>query len=307
MIGAEGSAIICPPSTPPFGETPLEFCALASGSKGNAVYVGSEGRGVLVDAGLPGREILRRMEAAGLDARSVEAVVVTHAHRDHVSGVGVWARRFGVPAYATRATWEAAGRFLPPSALRGVELRSFEAGAAFEAGGLEFSPVGTEHDVDGSVGFRITDGAASVGFATDLGVTSGAVRESLSGVEVLYLESNHDEEMLRTGPYPAFLKRRIRSERGHLSNAQCAGLLDGLLHGGLEAIVLGHLSEVNNTPRHAYEAAFDVLCARGAAEEVTLLVARQDRPGRVVRSGRRAGARGQGPGTTDHRPRTGSP
>lgn len=262
---------------------PLEFCALASGSKGNAVYVGSGGRGVLVDAGLPGVELERRLAAAGLGAAAVAAVVVTHEHRDHVNGVGVWARRFGVPVHAARATWEAAGRVLPARALRGVEAVFFEPGRSFVVADLEFTPVSTSHDAADSVGFRITDGACVAGVATDLGFASHLVREGLRGADLLYLESNHDEELLLNGPYPWPLKQRIRSRQGHLSNDASAALLAELVHQGLKAVVLGHLSETNNQPRLAYHAARRALASAGAETDVTLLVARQDRPGTVVR------------------------
>ncbi|NTU60645.1 MAG: MBL fold metallo-hydrolase [Deltaproteobacteria bacterium] len=261
----------------------MEFCALASGSKGNAVYVGSRGRGVLVDAGLPGRDIERRLGAAGIAVDAVAAIVVTHEHRDHLSGVGVWARRFGIPVHAARATWEAGQRVLPSRALRGVETHFFESGRPFEAAGLEFLPISTSHDAADSVGFRIGDGAHVAGFATDLGFVSHAVREGLRGASVLYLESNHDEDLLLNGPYPWHLKQRIRSRQGHLSNVDCAALLADLLHDGLKAVVLGHLSEVNNAPRLAYDSARRTLEGAGVEGEVTLLVARQDQAGTVVR------------------------
>jgi phosphoribosyl 1,2-cyclic phosphodiesterase len=247
--------------------------------------VGTEGQGVLVDAGLPGREVEKRLRAADLDPMRVSAVVVTHEHRDHISGVGVWARRFGVPVYAARATWEAAKAMFPARTLRGVEVRFFEPGEAFPVAGLEFTPISTSHDAADSVGFRISEGDTVLGFATDLGFASHLVREGLRGAALLYLESNHDERLLLDGPYPWPLKQRIRSRHGHLSNADCADLVADLLHEGLQALVLGHLSETNNTPRLAYDCTREALASCGAAEDVALLVARQDRPGTVVRVG----------------------
>jgi phosphoribosyl 1,2-cyclic phosphodiesterase len=250
---------------------------------GNATYVGSGGRGVLIDAGLPGREIERRLLASGLDPRAIQAIVITHEHRDHISGAGVWARRYGVPVYAQPPAWEAAVRVLPPRALRNVEVIPFEPGEPFQAAGLEFVAVSTSHDAAGSVGFRIQDGTAVLGFATDLGFASNLVRESLKGAEILYLEANHDEDLLLRGPYPWPLKQRIRSRHGHLSNADCAALLSELIHERLRTIVLGHLSQTNNNPRLAFDAGLAALKSRGADEDVTLLVARQDVSGRVVR------------------------
>ena len=267
---------------PPARSLPLRFCALASGSKGNAVYVGGDRRGVLIDAGLPGRQIEQRLAARGLDAGSVAAVVVTHEHRDHIAGVGVWGRRFGVPVYMTPACRRGAEQVLGLRGLHGVEVREFEPGRAFPVGDLEFLPVATSHDAAESVGFRVTDGATVLGFATDLGCVSPALSDALRGAHLLYLESNHDEDRLWNGPYPWFLKQRIRSSRGHLSNGECAELAGSLLHDGLRALVLGHLSEINNEPHLAFRRARQLLDERGVSGDVTLLVARQDRPGRVV-------------------------
>ncbi|MFU8857475.1 MAG: MBL fold metallo-hydrolase [Deferrisomatales bacterium] len=255
---------------------------LASGSKGNSVYVGSRGRGVLVDAGLPGRRLEERLAGAGLAPRQVGAVVVTHGHRDHFSGVGVWARRYRVPVYMTEACRRLAPAVLGPRGLQGVEVRVFEPGVPFRVEELELRPVSTSHDAPESVGFRISDGAAVLGFATDLGFASHLVRHALAGADLLYLEANHDEDLLWNGPYPWFLKQRIRSRHGHLSNGCCAELLGGLVHPGLRTVVLGHLSETNNEPRLAFAAARGALDRAGAGEDVTLLVARQDRPGRVA-------------------------
>jgi len=244
--------------------------------------VGSAGRGVLVDAGLPGRQLEARLAAAGIAPERVGALLVTHGHRDHLSGVGVWARRHRVPVYLTRACRGASAEVLGPRGLDRVEVRTFEPGEPFEAEGMRFHPVSTSHDAPDSVGFRVTDGSAVLGFATDLGFASHLVRHALRGADVLYVESNHDEDLLVNGPYPWFLKQRIRSRHGHLSNGACAELLGELLHPGLRAVVLGHLSETNNEPHLAYRTARRVLDEAGAGEDVTLLVARQDRAGRVV-------------------------
>ncbi len=246
------------------------------------MYLGGGGRGVLVDAGLSGRELEGRLVGAGLEPRGVGAVVVTHAHRDHLWGVGPWARRHRVPVYLTEACRREAEVSLGPRGLVGVEVREFEVGRPFAAEGLEFTAFATSHDAGGSVGFRVTDGLAVAGLVTDLGVACAAVRAGLRRLDFLYLESNHDEERLAKGPYPWPLKRRIRSTRGHLSNREAAELVAELLHGGLKTVVLAHLSEVNNEPRLAFEAGSAVLAAAGARDDVTLLVARQDRPGRRV-------------------------
>lgn len=246
------------------------------------MYVGSAGRGVLVDAGLPGKRLEGRLVAAGIDPQQVGAVVVTHGHRDHLSGAGVWARRYRVPVYLTEACRGGAHQVLGSSGLNGIQVRLFGPGAPFRVETLEFWPVSTSHDAPDSVGFRVTDGATVLGLATDLGFASHLVRHALRGAHILYLESNHDEDLLARGPYPWFLKQRIRSRHGHLSNEECAELLRDLVHPGLRAVVLGHLSETNNEPRLAFGAAQQVLEETGATGDVTLLVARQNRPGRLL-------------------------
>jgi len=261
----------------------LEFCALASGSRGNAVYVGSNGAGVLVDVGLSARSVALRMEAAGIEPARVRAVVLTHEHRDHAAGVAAWCRRHRVPVWMTEGCLGGLESMLGTRALAGVEVRVFASGEPFEAAGLGFLPVRMSHDAADPVGFRVTDGRARVGLATDLGLATQWVREALRGMDLLYVESNHDEERLWNGPYPWPLKQRVRSRHGHLSNRACSDLVADLLHPGLRCVVLGHLSQTNNEPRLAYAATRAVLGRAGAERDVTLLVARQDRPGRVVR------------------------
>jgi phosphoribosyl 1,2-cyclic phosphodiesterase len=264
-------------------ESKLEICALASGSKGNCVYVGNCGRGVLIDAGLSGSEIEARLSASSIDARSIAAVLVTHEHTDHARGVGIWARRYKIPVYLAPGVDEAVSRACGGQGLAKVEVRGFEPGEPFEVAGVEFTAFSTSHDAHFSVGFRVTDGSSTLGFATDLGVATAEVESMLSETDLLYIESNHDAEMLRNGPYPAHLKRRIKSELGHLSNDDSARLLEKLVRAKLKAVILAHLSEINNTPAIAYRRALGVLEGLGAATDVALLVARQDKPGTLLK------------------------
>jgi phosphoribosyl 1,2-cyclic phosphodiesterase len=237
---------------------------------------------VLIDAGLAGSELERRMDVVGLDPHQVDAVVLTHEHRDHASGVGVWARRFCVPVYAADGVAEKIDERLGRGVLKRVEIIPFAPGEIFEVSGLEFTPFSTSHDAHNTVGFRVSDGSSSLGFATDLGEVGDEVVRMLADADMLYLESNHDVQLVKEGPYPWPLKQRILSELGHLSNDDCAGLVGKLMHGGLKALVLGHLSETNNEPRLAFQATMDVLKSAGADKDVTLLVARQGLPGTVL-------------------------
>lgn len=238
---------------------------------------------MLIDAGLAGSELLRRIEGAGLDPLAVRGLVLTHEHRDHAAGLGVWARRHKVPVYLAQGMARALEKVFGPAFLAKVEVVEYEPGEAFTVGDLEFSAFPTSHDAERSVGFRVTDGVSTLGFATDLGVVTELAASMLREAELLYLEANHDMELLMGGPYPYFLKERIRGSRGHLSNVQCAELLENILCQRTKAVVLSHLSETNNQPHLAFNAARAVLEKEDAYKEVTLLVARQDRPGRVVK------------------------
>jgi phosphoribosyl 1,2-cyclic phosphodiesterase len=231
----------------------MRFCLLASGSRGNCVWVESGGRALLVDSGLSMAELGRRAAAAGLDPARAEAVVVTHEHSDHVGGVGPLARRLRIPVYATAGCARAAG-----SRLEGLpRLEIFEAGRTIDLGFLSVRTVPSSHDAADPVVMAIRSGASgrALGLATDLGAATGLVREALKGADALIVEFNHDLRMLIDGPYPYWLKQRVRSRRGHLSNEQGAELVASLAHPGLARVVLAHLSENNNTQELALAAA----------------------------------------------------
>ena len=223
----------------------LRFCLLASGSKGNAIYIGNHKAALLVDCGLSAKQLLLRLEAAGLPAHSIKGIVITHEHRDHVGGVGVAARRLRVPVLSTKATWENCPNLGP------VRHESFAAGSPFELAGLSITPFATSHDAADPVGLVVKCGAARLGIATDLGQATALVRARLAGCQALVLEHNHDPQMLAQGPYQEWLKQRVRSRHGHLSNQQGSELLAQVHHADLAQVVLAHLSEVNNLPHLA--------------------------------------------------------
>jgi phosphoribosyl 1,2-cyclic phosphodiesterase len=233
----------------------LSACVLASGSKGNAIYIEDGETRVLVDAGLSGREIERRMGARQLSAADLDAILVTHEHADHIQGVGVLARRYDIPVHINRRTAQAGGGRLGKIA----NLVHFRCGTRFRIGALEIHPFTTTHDAADSAGFTVTSGGLKAGIATDLGIATELVKKHLEGCRLLVLEANHDPQMLIDGPYPWPLKQRIRSRNGHLSNAQCRDLLGALLHADLKQVVLAHLSENNNTPAHALNTVSEAL------------------------------------------------
>lgn len=227
----------------------MRVCLLASGSKGNAVFVETGDTRLLIDSGCSAREICLRLNSAGVDPATIDAILVTHEHGDHISGVGSLARRLKVPVMISYPTL-AAGR----NRLGKMDPVEFESGYDFTFRGIRIDPFPITHDACDPVGFLLESGEGRVGVATDLGIATRLVREKLKGCRALVLESNHDEEMLLNGPYPWHLKQRIKSRHGHLSNSESVDLLQDLVHERLEGLFLAHLSEVNNHPDKASEA-----------------------------------------------------
>jgi phosphoribosyl 1,2-cyclic phosphodiesterase len=224
-----------------------KVCVLASGSKGNAIYVSNEKSALLVDAGLSAIEIERRLRSRGINPCALDAIVVSHEHTDHVQSVGVLSRRFRLPVYINEPTLSAAGARL--GSLH--EIRRFHRGIAFHIGRLSIHPFAVCHDAADPVGFTIEDGGAKIGIATDLGVATRLVSHHLKGCCLMVLEANHDPKMLEQGPYPWELKQRIRGRLGHLSNEASRDLLSGVFSPQLEHVVVAHMSETNNRPDRA--------------------------------------------------------
>jgi phosphoribosyl 1,2-cyclic phosphodiesterase len=224
----------------------LSVCILGSGSRGNAIYVSDGVTSILIDAGFSAREIDRRMRHRGLDPAGLSAILVTHEHTDHVRGIERLVRRHRLPVYLTAGTCQVA------TALRELpEVYPFACGCEFRINSLAIRPFSISHDARDPAAFRIGANGSRIGIATDLGQVTSLVREHLRGCRMLIVEANHDEGMLMEGPYPWFLKQRIRGRTGHLANHETGRLLADLLHPGLERVVLAHLSEINNTPAKA--------------------------------------------------------
>jgi phosphoribosyl 1,2-cyclic phosphodiesterase len=224
-----------------------KICALASGSKGNSIYVSNGETAILIDAGLSGAEIERRFRSRDINPESLDAIVVSHEHTDHIQGVGVLSRRFGIPVHISESTMRAARTQL--GSLH--EARYFSRGSAFSIGNLSVHPFSISHDAADPVGFTIQDGSQKVGIATDLGIVTELVCHHLKGCKLLVLEANHDLRMLEEGPYPWEVKQRIRSRMGHLSNEASRHLLSKVSHSDLQHVIVAHVSETNNVPERA--------------------------------------------------------
>jgi phosphoribosyl 1,2-cyclic phosphodiesterase len=226
----------------------LAVCTLASGSKGNATYISDGETSILVDAGLSGVEIQRRLASRDLSPEDLDAIIVTHEHSDHVRGVGILSRRYKLPVYINPRTHKAA-----PRIGKLHETKPFECGTTFHISKMTIHPFAISHDAEDPAGFTIGQNGTTVGIATDLGIATSMVRQHLKRCALLILEANHDPTMLETGPYPWPLKQRIRGRTGHLSNPDSKQLLKKLQHDDLQHVILGHLSEINNTPQKAFD------------------------------------------------------
>lgn len=226
----------------------LGVCILASGSKGNAVFISSGDTSLLIDAGLSGIEIERRLKSRGLDPKNLDAILVSHEHSDHIQGVGVLSRRYKLPVYINSKTRKAAISQLGNL----YDSKNFECGSTFTINDLSIHPFSISHDAKDPCGFTVNQNGTKIGIATDLGIATSMVKAHLKGCTLLILEANHDEKMLINGPYPWPVKQRVKSRIGHLSNEESKALLNELQHDGLKHVMLAHLSETNNTPQKAF-------------------------------------------------------
>ena len=237
----------------------LKVCSLGSGSKGNCVYIESEKVRLLIDAGLSFPDIERRLRDIGVSIEAVSGIILTHEHSDHICGLA----GFCSPELTVYAESRVAG-FLK-NRVRGPRLQAIDC-QAFEISGLVIRPFGVMHDALRPLGYRIENGAFSIGFATDLGIVTERVADGLRGCDCLIVEANHDREMLIKGPYPSRLKTRIYGPRGHLSNAAAAELIAVSLGPNTRQVFLAHLSEENNLPELAFDTVAGYLSGRGINE-----------------------------------------
>lgn len=226
----------------------MRLSIFASGSTGNCALLRAGSRRFLIDAGLSAKAIRAALADAGCSPEELDGILITHEHKDHVSGLEVLCKHVPLPVcapgtVASHLRW----------ALPGVDasLRILPMEEAVDFGGVTVTAFPTPHDTDQSAGYRIEAEGLCFAFATDTGHVSDTMRRYLRGADLAVIEANHDEQLLREGPYPVFLKRRVLSERGHLSNADCALLAGELARGGTKKLVLAHLSRQNNRPRLA--------------------------------------------------------
>ena len=267
----------------------MRLCAIASGSSGNCVYVGHKGTHLLIDAGISGKKVEEGLAAIGVAPEELKGILITHEHSDHIQGIGVLARRYGIPLYATAETFcgmlkgrTNIGR-IPEELLHEVAPED-----ALWFDGLVATPHSVSHDAANPVCYTFEAEGCKAALITDLGVYSETIVSAVSDAQILYLESNHDVNMLMVGAYPYYLKQRILGERGHLSNDTAAELLCKVLHTELKYVILAHLSKENNLPELAYETVKIELQSEAEAKGLPmpdLFVANRDNVSRLVEVG----------------------
>lgn len=235
----------------------MDFCTIASGSSGNSLFMGTEHTKILIDAGVSGKRILEGLEKLSIAGDQIDALFITHEHIDHVKGAGVFSRKFDVPIYATMETWDAMEGSLGKIAPR--NKRFVYEGEPCVINDLCVKPFAIPHDAAAPVGYSVFAGEKKITVATDIGHVTDTIRENITDSDILLLESNHDEDMVKKGRYPWNLKQRILGERGHLSNRTAGALLAEVMSGKMKHIFLGHLSEENNSPYLAYETVAEIL------------------------------------------------
>lgn len=231
----------------------MRMCSIASGSSGNCIYIGSDKTHLIVDVGISGKRIesgLRELELAGGD---IDGILLTHEHSDHVKGLGVISRKYGLPIYATEGTIREVQGMASLGAIDAGLFHVIQEDVPFGVGDLQICPVHISHDAAQPVAYRIEGQGKAAGILTDLGKYDDYIVDNMKDLDVLLLEANHDIHMLQVGSYPYPLKQRIAGEKGHLSNELSGKFLCQVLHDKMKAIFLGHLSKENNYEELAYE------------------------------------------------------
>lgn len=249
----------------------MKICSLSSGSKGNSLYIESDHARVLIDIGLSASQIRNSLEFIEVEPHDIDAAVLTHAHRDHVRGAGVFARKFGTPIHGHPETLDSISYLFR----RNEKIVPWN--EAFTIKDLQFQPFRVYHDAIPTVGYVITNRSRHIAVCTDLGMVNREVADFLCQAEFLIIESNHDPDMLLNGPYPWELKERISGRTGHISNHETGLLLKNILNGRIRKILLAHLSEENNTVELAKNTVLDYIGA-GFEEMVDVIEQRKISP-----------------------------
>ena len=255
----------------------IKFCSLSSGSSGNCQYIETNKTRILIDSGFSGKKIESLLKSIDVEPRSIDAILVTHEHIDHVRGVGILSRRYGIPVYANENTWKAMTPTIKEVKTENSKL--FDSNKIFQLNDLDILPFTISHDSIEPVGYIIFYKNKKISIITDTGWVNDNTKNLLKDSDLYFLESNHDVRMLRGGMYPWNLKKRIMSRKGHLSNDDAGMILGDLLSGFGETVLLAHLSQDNNRPDIAYNTVRNIITSRGldADKDINLGMTFRDR------------------------------
>lgn len=259
----------------------LNFCSLYSGSSGNSLFVQSDNTKLLIDCGVSSKKIEEALNSIEVDASSIDAILVTHEHSDHVKGLSTFSSKFNIPVFSTEETFDNMEKVT--SKIKTNNLNYFKTDEKFCIGDLEILPFEIPHDAANPCGFNILNGEKKISIATDIGHMNSSILKKLEGSSFLLLESNYDTEVLKCCSYPFRLKTRISGPTGHLSNDIAGKTITYLLKNGLNTAMLGHLSKESNLPELAYRTTVNEILSNGINENsFNLSVASRDFPGKLI-------------------------
>ena len=259
----------------------LKFCSLYSGSSGNSLFVETPTTKLLIDAGESSKKIENALTNLNIDANNIDGILVTHEHIDHIKGLGTFAKKFNIPVYANKETWDAM-----PEVAQKIEpscQNNFIPYEKFDIGDFKVLPFQIPHDAANPCGFNLFYGEQKISIATDLGHMDTKLIKYLEESEFVLLEANYDTNILKCSKYPYTLKQRIAGPNGHLSNEMAGKTISYLLKSGLSKVMLGHLSKENNFPELAYQTVVDELCNNNFDEnKISISVANRHMPSNIV-------------------------
>ncbi|MBQ9657779.1 MAG: MBL fold metallo-hydrolase [Clostridia bacterium] len=259
----------------------LNFCSLYSGSSGNSLFVQSDSTKVLVDCGVSSKKIEEALKQIEVDASSINAILVTHEHVDHVKGLSTFSSKYNIPIFANQETFDNMEKYI--TKVKDNNIKKFNVSENFTIGDLKISPFSIPHDAANPCGFNISDNHNKISIATDIGHMNNNLLKELEGSSFVLLESNYDTEVLKCCSYPFKLKSRISGPNGHLSNNIASKTISYLFKNGLKQAMLGHLSKESNFPELAYRTTIDELISNGIDEnKVRLSVASREHPGNLI-------------------------
>lgn len=254
----------------------IGFCPLASGSKGNCIYLGTEQVKILIDAGLSTKAIQLRLSEIGISLKEIDAILITHEHTDHIQGLKLLAFKYGIPVIANHET----AKGIVDTFHDCPRFKIFSTGNTFAFGDLLIHPFSIPHDTPDPVGFTIETCGLKLGFCTDLGFVTPLIEKQLHGCDYIYLESNHEPAMVHASSRPMVYKQRVLSKTGHLSNGECGNLLSKIAHTKLKNVHLAHLSSECNSPEKAIFVIQEIL--QGYGIQLPLCIASQDKISQAV-------------------------